>query len=907
MANSRPTMKAKLTQRNSKITLILFALLFAGIGSYFIINSFAATAPTKANLWVDLSGQNNCVRQDNPANYSDANACGSFSEAFLTANCGDLIYVKGTTGNYAGQQLLSGHASDSTHPCAEIIIAAAPNETVNVDDLVLGGANNIRIAGAGIKTSTGYGVMNIGKSDPSVGSPDIRGGTNVTIDGINYVSSGQIVGGTNVTVENSDIGPFTPPTCPGSGMPIGNNSSTPVKGLTFNNNYVHDYRFTNCTPPNDHLDCIHVFASLEGPSYFEGNKIENCQNYGILMEGTSNAYIRNNWFGSVVTNCGFAFHGGAGTDNFSDITIESNSATSCITPQTTNNLTNVIMRGNIASNVGGVCRSGITYSYNKQTDGGSLASNCGTGDATKVSPNFVNTATGSLDLHLKPGSSMIDAGGSVCPSVDFDGLVRPSGAACDAGASEYGSSTQTAQKANLWVNTTAGSSPSKCDIACAYDSTHAYGSFNAAYQAALPGQTILIRGGNYGAQQVAVVAGRGSSRINMLVEPGQVATVNGDISINADFVTVGGTDSNGLKVNGSVDVDSDYNDVQQNAFPYNNQVEGVTLKNVDANRLDIRNTKDLTALNGDWGPINNIQSVHFDGQFAPANSPSTTTNFNTIIDGGSIHDSTRDNDKVHTECVAAWSVVKLTIRNVHFYNCSVYNISATRIGSSTDPQPSDYLIENNIFEATDNVTVGGKQGYYTNLLSAWEFGGFGIHLFHNYMEQQFELDQDDQGKMIVANNIMPKDFNCSDTTYIGNAMARTGNACSGNTTIDSVASQVVNPAANDFHLKAGVGAIGSADIAYANTTDRDGNPRDASPDAGPYEYQSGTTPTCTKQADINCDNNVNVTDLSILLSNYGKTTAQLTSSTPSYPRADINNSGKVDIGDLSALLTGYGK
>lgn len=67
--------------------------------------------------------------------------------------------------------------------------------------------------------------------------------------------------------------------------------------------------------------------------------------------------------------------------------------------------------------------------------------------------------------------------------------------------------------------------------------------------------------------------------------------------------------------------------------------------------------------------------------------------------------------------------------------------------------------------------------------------------------------------------------------------------------------------------------------------------------------------TCASSlsADIDCDSRVNITDLSILLTNYGKTTAQLTSSTPSYPRADINNSSKVDIGDLSALLTQYGQ
>jgi hypothetical protein len=110
------------------------------------------------------------------------------------------------------------------------------------------------------------------------------------------------------------------------------------------------------------------------------------------------------------------------------------------------------------------------------------------------------------------------------------------------------------------------------------------------------------------------------------------------------------------------------------------------------------------------------------------------------------------------------------------------------------------------------------------------------------MEQQFELDQNDAGKLIVANNIMPKDFNCSDTTYRGNAMVRSGGACPNNTTIPSLASQVVNAANNDFHLVSSAGAIGVANPAYANTTDKDGNPRDSAPDAGPYEYTGSVTP-----------------------------------------------------------------
>ncbi len=54
--------------------------------------------------------------------------------------------------------------------------------------------------------------------------------------------------------------------------------------------------------------------------------------------------------------------------------------------------------------------------------------------------------------------------------------------------------------------------------------------------------------------------------------------------------------------------------------------------------------------------------------------------------------------------------------------------------------------------------------------------------------------------------------------------------------------------------------------------------------------------------DINSDNKVDVTDLSILLANYGKSASQATN-----PASDINGNGTVDISDLSALLSNYGK
>jgi hypothetical protein len=57
--------------------------------------------------------------------------------------------------------------------------------------------------------------------------------------------------------------------------------------------------------------------------------------------------------------------------------------------------------------------------------------------------------------------------------------------------------------ANEWVNTSAGASPSRCAVACVYDSTHAYGSFQAALTAASGGDAILVRDGTYGPQTLS--------------------------------------------------------------------------------------------------------------------------------------------------------------------------------------------------------------------------------------------------------------------------------------------------------------------------------------------------------------------------------------------------------------------
>jgi hypothetical protein len=72
---------------------------------------------------------------------------------------------------------------------------------------------------------------------------------------------------------------------------------------------------------------------------------------------------------------------------------------------------------------------------------------------------------------------------------------------------------------------------------------------------------------------------------------------------------------------------------------------------------------------------------------------------------------------------------------------------------------------------------------------------------------------------------------------------------------------------------------------------------DPTPDPDP-----GPSPTPDEvQGDLNGDGRVNILDLSILLSNWNRTTGNLTN-----PKADLNGDGKVDILDLSILLSRWG-
>jgi len=100
----------------------------------------------------------------------------------------------------------------------------------------------------------------------------------------------------------------------------------------------------------------------------------------------------------------------------------------------------------------------------------------------------------------------------------------------------------------------------------------------------------------------------------------------------------------------------------------------------------------------------------------------------------------------------------------------------------------------------------------------------------------------------------------------------------------------VNRAADDFRLAQGSVAIDFGDPAYAPATDIEGNPRDAQPDAGCYEY--GALPL---RGDLNKDGKVNIQDVQCCVNHIsGKQDWE--------SAADVNGDGTVDKADVQEII-----
>jgi hypothetical protein len=402
-----------------------------------------------------------------------------------------------------------------------------------------------------------------------------------------------------------------------------------------------------------------------------------------------------------------------------------------------------------------------------------------------------------------------------------------------------------AGSANLWMDTNGGSC-SFSSTPVAYNDATACGSTSAAYTAAnnaspSAAATVAIRAGTYGNQSIPDSSRTGAD-ISFVETNGDVTF--GSLDVNGDKTSwVGMTISQGLETAGG-----------------GTRMKGATFDGVTTRSgaggdtaWYIDNAQDLVFKNGEICCGQSTSSVTREAVQTGSGAPGVAV-ANLTIDHTDIHDWDRDSSTTHSECLFMMSVQTLKITNNHFWNCTVYSISLGRLAGGNNLDPSNTLIANNTFAQSDNLNPGDRSGYNTIVLDHVTTRYAGLTIRNNSMAQPIQVETADVpdatgfDQTVIESNVIHGLSACAPNgmtapTYRNNVLD--GANCGSNATmVANTNALYVNSASAipDYHLKSGVAAIGAASSVAGQfvPTDIGGRNRDSDPDAGAYEYGSGS-------------------------------------------------------------------
>jgi hypothetical protein len=333
-------------------------------------------------------------------------------------------------------------------------------------------------------------------------------------------------------------------------------------------------------------------------------------------------------------------------------------------------------------------------------------------------------------------------------------------------------------------------------------------SLDRGYRVAQPGQTVELAGGSYGAQSIALDAGK-TSASDVVFRPATGATVS--------F--------------GWTEIRSSHMEFQSVDFAEGwrawNGISDLTFRNTSGQKLMLYGTRQVSVLGGDYGPSHNEYS------FISSPGPGQGDPGAIVIDGVRFHDYTRDGG-VHTECVHVAAADGITIRNSRFERCSVMDVFFTLNVNSAAP-PHDVLLENNFF--------GPPTGGFYSVLFDRDYDANGqpipwnnVTVRHNSFGHQWTVEA---GANAISNFVVAANAGELANCRAGVSFSRNvwrGRSCSiSDRNVTSVG--FANAAALDYHLAAGSPAIDAGDPASFPATDIDGQTRFSgmAPDAGADE------------------------------------------------------------------------
>lgn len=388
----------------------------------------------------------------------------------------------------------------------------------------------------------------------------------------------------------------------------------------------------------------------------------------------------------------------------------------------------------------------------------------------------------------------------------------------------------TRARANVWVDANGGSctrSP-----AARYVDGRACGSVGAAYAAARPNDTVMVRPGRYGRQVIP----RGTKRVTIRNAPRArpvFATTTVEASnIRLIGVTIRRTDDPG---------------------PHTATLEAKGSNNV-FDRVHV-NTRFMYARQGIY--------AHGDRNVFRNGSTFNVVDEKGALVGGShvtfvnftFHDVRVTGSQIHNECVYS-SGPNLTVKRSHFWNCPTMDLFITRGTWWNQPAYGGVTIENNVFEHSTMEEPGSWHHYGLLFGGQLRHGGAPLRdlkVRYNTFEQAVGLDA---GFTAVG-----------DSEWVGNVgggwdcirgmrfRGNVGKKCAPTDKSTSVPSSCgppacsrlrtasqgwVDPARHNFRLKRGAPAIDAGDPRDFPRVDKDGRRRPVGrrPDAGAYEFRA---------------------------------------------------------------------